>query len=687
MSATHGMLAGRQWFVLLVWFSLAFCGRTLPQRATWQLGELGSTHQLASRISAQIRLAETPEEADAGPHAGCTPEWLVMRGTRSVTRSRFRRMAADLSEARFALYEAGLYEVIVVTSCAPRLLSRPQPARHLQVPLPVVPVHTHGGMRSPACRPPSPADVPTTGRWVNCAGTADPEGAFCARSSWVYLPLSCHYPAAAAAVGLRGNEPHDTWIALADADDAVGALLLQHAQRDASSVIACSGDRRGAAPCDRWRGPSLRGDFALFRVGGGRESHRENETLRFVPDPSQSAVLVYADRGNASSPLTWRFRGTHWPVPWPAAFDVLSPRGQLAVLLARPQADATETRHNGRDDAQECRLVPSDSPEGNELATCTAAYASMLWRILVTLASSFRTDTPPAQTPRGRFSTDSGEMLAAARAVSRDGAVILAAVTAAFEDFFRNWAHSLGRLGIRHTLLWTTEETLAGRLAAEGYAVHLQRHGAGETGGSGAAALDYNTLPYQRLMAARSLAVLALLEGGIDVLVADTDAVWLSDPFPEHLAQGSGNGTEFDVAGQIDETDTWCRGCLCGGFLYLRSASHRVLDLWRRVARGYEAHVASIQEAGNLSEQLILNQLLASREFADVKVRRLDRLLFPHGRAFFELRSPQSANVTPVVVHNNFVVGAEAKMRRFKSEGLWFISGGDEKLPSGHSGQ
>ena len=38
---------------------------------------------------------------------------------------------------------------------------------------------------------------------------------------------------------------------------------------------------------------------------------------------------------------------------------------------------------------------------------------------------------------------------------------------------------------------------------------------------------------------------------------------------------------------------------------------------------------------------------------------------------------PQKAGVVPCVVHNNFIIGSDAKRRRFKEHGMWVVTSGD----------
>ena len=73
--------------------------------------------------------------------------------------------------------------------------------------------------------------------------------------------------------------------------------------------------------------------------------------------------------------------------------------------------------------------------------------------------------------------------------------------------------------------------------------------GEGEGGGEGQPpwraphALDYGSIAYKEFILARTKTVGDILKAGYDVLLADADAVWMSDPF-RHFKVGGGEGRE-----------------------------------------------------------------------------------------------------------------------------------------------
>ncbi|GJP34500.1 hypothetical protein CLOM_g18941 [Closterium sp. NIES-68] len=186
--------------------------------------------------------------------------------------------------------------------------------------------------------------------------------------------------------------------------------------------------------------------------------------------------------------------------------------------------------------------------------------------------------------------------------------------------------------------------------------------------------MEYGGIGYKQLLLKRTRLVGSILRMGYNVLLADVDAVWLSDPFT-HMRNKS-----VDIYGQLEPS-----GELCGGFLYLRSTP-RVVTLWDQITGLYtrtfnrmakealykkpEEMQAWLKQFEHLHEQRYLNQLVGKRR-SKVRVQGLDTLMFPNGKEFFVQRAPQQAGIAPVVIHNNYIKGKKAKIQRFKEFGLW----------------
>ncbi|CAI7803893.1 unnamed protein product [Closterium sp. NIES-53] len=224
--------------------------------------------------------------------------------------------------------------------------------------------------------------------------------------------------------------------------------------------------------------------------------------------------------------------------------------------------------------------------------------------------------------------------------------------------------------------------------AADGIALGnktaVENDSAAAAGGGGAtavaavdtrrAALDYGSVPYKEFILARTKAVGEILKAGYNVLLADADAIWLSDPFTSLKAQG------IDVLAQLEE-----KGNPCGGFLLLVH-TRKLIVLWDLLTAMFEQHIdwlkthpskrdpdeyrRFLRSQQHNHEQKFLNDLLRQKRYA-VQLQGLDPLLFINGRDYWDRRKAQKEGVTPVMIHNNYIISKWNKTRRFLIKGMW----------------
>ncbi|CAI5499259.1 unnamed protein product [Closterium sp. Naga37s-1] len=190
------------------------------------------------------------------------------------------------------------------------------------------------------------------------------------------------------------------------------------------------------------------------------------------------------------------------------------------------------------------------------------------------------------------------------------------------------------------------------------------------------AALDYGSVPYKEFILARTKAVGEILKAGYNVLLADADAIWLSDPFTSLKAQG------IDVLAQLEE-----KGNPCGGFLLLVH-TRKLIVLWDLLTAMFEQHIdwlkthpskrdpdeykRFLRSQQHNHEQKFLNDLLRQKRYA-VQLQGLDPLLFINGRDYWDRRKAQKEGVTPVMIHNNYIISKWNKTRRFLIKGMWRV--------------
>lgn len=67
-------------------------------------------------------------------------------------------------------------------------------------------------------------------------------------------------------------------------------------------------------------------------------------------------------------------------------------------------------------------------------------------------------------------------------------------------------------------------------------------------------------------------------------------------------------------------------------------------------------------------DQLLINKIALSENFIN-HIALLNQVKFPNGYIYYQ----QNIKQDPIIVHNNFMVGIEEKIKKFKEEKLWFI--------------
>ena len=224
---------------------------------------------------------------------------------------------------------------------------------------------------------------------------------------------------------------------------------------------------------------------------------------------------------------------------------------------------------------------------------------------------------------------------------------ILMTVNDGYFDFFQNWIYFYNKLQIAYPVIVIAEDDIVFKKLEEknGRPVYqlvrswrISIH----------SAHAYGTREFKELASGRPSYILRYLENGTNILYADTDSVWLQNPFPFF------NGT-YDMWMQVDgQPDN-----LCTGFMAIKSNSKtiKLMKLWETSLK-HRPDV--IQPAFN-----------RANKHSEVHIKQLDMRLFPPGQQFFREFSDVERNHV-VVVHNNFIRGHDKKLARFKTFNLWF---------------
>lgn len=124
----------------------------------------------------------------------------------------------------------------------------------------------------------------------------------------------------------------------------------------------------------------------------------------------------------------------------------------------------------------------------------------------------------------------------------------------------------------------------------------------------------------------------------------DTDIVFIENPI-EYISGHEEILFQGDIPGST----------LCSGFMVFNE-SKECGEIINECASAVDA-----------DDQLIINEIIINKYPNNAAI--LSRDLFPNGYAYYTEGKKENA----VIVHNNFMVGVETKMQKFKEEKLWYL--------------
>ena len=171
--------------------------------------------------------------------------------------------------------------------------------------------------------------------------------------------------------------------------------------------------------------------------------------------------------------------------------------------------------------------------------------------------------------------------------------------------------------------------------------------------------MDYQNPGFNLLTNRRSWYLLKLLDLYENIIYTDIDTIWLGDP-RKYL---KGNlDIWVQIAGVIDGAP-YLDGFIpfiCTGFIVLHSSekTKKLMLEWNHETRKNQA----VMQDQNVFQKVVFHH---SIDFGVLPMKH-----FPCGRDYFELMSEESRKEV-VLIHNNFIVGRDKKIQRFKEFSLW----------------
>jgi|MDSY01.2.fsa_nt_gb hypothetical protein len=144
-------------------------------------------------------------------------------------------------------------------------------------------------------------------------------------------------------------------------------------------------------------------------------------------------------------------------------------------------------------------------------------------------------------------------------------------------------------------------------------------------------------------------------------------------PFPDLTIQAAGDG---DLHYPADEREA-LRNELCTG-LFLARSNNRSVALFEQIVHA----LALFSHVRTFGDQSATNLVLFESRWRDgiagLTVAPMDPLLYPSGGIFFKTSEHVRRGIAPVLVHNNYLIGLDKKIARFRNRRLWFLDGNGE---------
>lgn len=225
--------------------------------------------------------------------------------------------------------------------------------------------------------------------------------------------------------------------------------------------------------------------------------------------------------------------------------------------------------------------------------------------------------------------------------------VVVVTVSHGFDDMFQNWLYwyRLLHLKMPVILIAEDEQTFKKYQVFDDIIVLFTE----DTNKEDAVtrALNYDSHAYKIMVSRRAAHILRVMQTYEYVIYTDIDTVWLKDP--RNYFTGS-----HDFWGQLDNSKYFCTGFMA----FVRNyRTLKLLNEWNK----------------RLKENIQLNQPIFNSILRkmDVNVMQLSRTEFPSGDLFFSNKLQMQSKKNVVIVHNNFIVGKQKKIQRFKDTHLW----------------
>jgi hypothetical protein len=254
------------------------------------------------------------------------------------------------------------------------------------------------------------------------------------------------------------------------------------------------------------------------------------------------------------------------------------------------------------------------------------------------------------------------------RVADAEKTVVLTGLLGNYLDMLMSFVCSLRKLGVANVLVAAFDEAAYRGAFLQGLPVFLA-----DSAAVNSTACEYGTDCFKTVTKAKSRATLRVLQAGYTVLFSDSDVLWFTNPLPALKARGL-NNTLLLVQSNEPVASQPANGLsrINSGF-YFAAASPATLAAFAAIVA--HAAASSVSEQPSFYDVLCgvggkyrLGEDACQMPDAGVRTEFLDRDAYPNGKHRDVWDAPDvlaaARRMGAVVLHNNWVVGGQAKVAR-----------------------
>uniref|UniRef100_A0A7N0T4R1 Glycosyltransferase n=1 Tax=Kalanchoe fedtschenkoi TaxID=63787 RepID=A0A7N0T4R1_KALFE len=268
--------------------------------------------------------------------------------------------------------------------------------------------------------------------------------------------------------------------------------------------------------------------------------------------------------------------------------------------------------------------------------------------------------------------------------VAKDGTVIVCAVSLPYLPFLNNWLISISRQKHQDKVLVIAEDYATLDKVNEkwpGHAVLIPPAPDAQM------AHKFGSQGFFNFTSRRPRHLLRILELGYNVMYNDVDMVWMADPFPYMVGNHDVYFTDdmtpvkpLNHSHALPPPGKKGRPYICSCMIFMRPTAGAKLVLNKWIEEMQEQPWSREKKA---NDQPAFNfALMKTAEQADLYL--LPQVAFPTGGLYFRNKTwVRETKGKHVIIHNNYIIGFEKKIKRFKDYGLWLVDDHAEESPLG----